>query len=173
MSTTVTETKKKDRQWVPIGKRRGYSKIPHNFKGTPGALAVYRVGVSFPPQLITGTRTRFDGMTLHVLSMSALHLAEDSRMYTRTILRWFWNLIGDGWAACLRRGKKGRKSVAVYVFLTAEDRARLWEPLSKAERLKWVKDFWHEAYENNTPEYEGDDDEPWDANNLMWAPGEK
>src|SRR5262245_17241384 len=112
------DAKKKQPTWVPIAKRKGWARIPHTFNGAPAMLAIDRVGVSYPPQMIPyDMGTPFDGRTMHVLSMSTLHLDQDSNVYRESIREWLACLIHDGWAACIRRGKRGRKSVSVYVFL--------------------------------------------------------
>jgi hypothetical protein len=137
------------RQWVPIVQRKGWAKIPNTLKAPPQDVALYRLGVSYPPQPIAGTGTPFDGMTMHVLAMSKRHVADDTKLREKSIIDVASRLIESGWAACVRQGKQGRKSVAVIVFLTDEQRARLYpDPTVEWPKLTDNQVAWARAFIN-------------------------
>jgi hypothetical protein len=110
--------------WLPLRERKGFVMIPHSLdtRKHVGMLPVYREGMSYKPQLITKTGTRFDGATLHLMSMSSRHLAEDTGLHRETCAEGLRHLIEDGWAARIRTGKKGQRNTAAYVFFSAEER---------------------------------------------------
>ncbi len=100
------------RAWLTITKRRGWSAIEHPFDGDPEMLAVYRVGVSYKPQKIERTGTRFDGQTLHVMSMASgisRRIPDSARIPAKTCSTGSWQVDGRRASAPGRRASGARK----------------------------------------------------------------